>query len=187
VYGRARNMSRRLRALLVTRYLNRRGVIAEGAPSFNGPWPTIENEGAVLMGRGCTFNAFRLPAHIVVREQASLEIGAGSYLNDGVNICATQSIRIGRDARIGDMTYIYDTHFHEVTPHSGRGQAPVVIGANVWIGANCTVLAGASIGDHSVIGAGSVVTGSIPERSLAVGCPARVIRSLEVPKDWARE
>lgn len=56
--------------------------------------------------------------------------------------------------------------------------APVRIGRNVWVGARCTITAGASIGDHSVIGANSVVTGAIPAQCLAAGVPARVIRRL---------
>ncbi|MBO6082618.1 MAG: sugar O-acetyltransferase, partial [Bacteroidales bacterium] len=55
---------------------------------------------------------------------------------------------------------------------------PVTIGNDVWIGGNVTILPGVTIGDNAVIGAGSVVTESIPANSLAVGTPARVIREL---------
>jgi acetyltransferase-like isoleucine patch superfamily enzyme len=55
----------------------------------------------------------------------------------------------------------------------------VIIGDNVWIGGNATILPGTTIGDNCVIGAGSVVTKSIPHNSLAVGNPARVIRETE--------
>ncbi|WP_343206255.1 DapH/DapD/GlmU-related protein [Arthrobacter yangruifuii] len=57
--------------------------------------------------------------------------------------------------------------------------APITIGRNVWLGSNVTVLPGISIGDDSVVAAGAVVTRDIPPRSLAVGAPAKVIRSLE--------
>ena len=56
---------------------------------------------------------------------------------------------------------------------------PITVGNNVWIGAQVCVLPGVSIGDNSVIGAGSVVTKSIPANSVAVGNPCRVIRKLE--------
>lgn len=49
---------------------------------------------------------------------------------------------------------------------------------NVWIGSNSTILPGVTVGDNAVIGAGSVVTKDIPENMIAVGSPARVIRSI---------
>ena len=55
---------------------------------------------------------------------------------------------------------------------------PITVGDNVWIGANVSVLPGVSIGDNSVIGAGSVVTRSIPANVLAAGNPCRVIREI---------
>ncbi|MCQ2222528.1 MAG: acyltransferase [Bacteroidaceae bacterium] len=54
----------------------------------------------------------------------------------------------------------------------------IVIEDDVWIGANCVITAGVHIGEHSVIGAGSVVTKDIPPHSLAVGSPAKVIKSI---------
>lgn len=55
---------------------------------------------------------------------------------------------------------------------------PVEIGDNVWIGGGCILLAGVTIGENSVIGAGSVVTRSIPANCVAAGNPCRVLRSL---------
>jgi acetyltransferase-like isoleucine patch superfamily enzyme len=56
---------------------------------------------------------------------------------------------------------------------------PIVIGSNVYIGINCTIMPGVNIGDNVIIGAGSVVTRDIPSGSVAVGVPARVIKSLD--------
>jgi acetyltransferase-like isoleucine patch superfamily enzyme len=69
-----------------------------------------------------------------------------------------------------------DSRFHPAAPDVPVRSAPVYIGHNVWIGTNSIILAGASIGDHSVIAAGSVVAGDIPGRAVAGGAPARVIR-----------
>lgn len=56
--------------------------------------------------------------------------------------------------------------------------SPVKIGKNVWIGSNSTILPGVTIGDNAIIGAGSVVTKDIPADMIAVGNPAKVIRSI---------
>jgi maltose O-acetyltransferase len=55
---------------------------------------------------------------------------------------------------------------------------PITIGDNVWIGGGASIMPGVSIGDDSVIGAGSVVTRDVPPRSLAVGSPAKLLRTL---------
>ena len=55
----------------------------------------------------------------------------------------------------------------------------IAVGSNVWIGGNVTVLAGVSIGDNCVIGAGSVVTKDIPDNSLAFGNPCKVVRKID--------
>nr|WP_268998954.1 DapH/DapD/GlmU-related protein [Leptospira interrogans] len=78
-----------------------------------------------------------------------------------------------------------DSSFHALWPPEGRLTNPdfesdddVVIGNNVWLGSQVIVLKGVKIGDNSVIGAGSVVTKSIPENCLAAGNPAKPIRFL---------
>jgi maltose O-acetyltransferase len=78
-----------------------------------------------------------------------------------------------------------DTDFHPLSPVnriSAKAEdascAPVFIGRNVFVGANSLILKGVTIGDNSVIGAGSVVTSSIPENVIAAGNPCRVIRAL---------
>lgn len=56
--------------------------------------------------------------------------------------------------------------------------APIVIGRNVWIGANVTILKGVTVGDDAVVAAASVVTKDVPAGSIVVGSPARVVRSV---------
>ncbi len=85
------------------------------------------------------------------------------------------------------MTFIYDTDFHEISPDAPTRYSPVIIGGNVWIGANSMILPGAVIGDHTVVAAGSIVTGEIPAKSLAIGSPARVVKKLDVPDGWIRK
>ena len=130
---------------------------------------------------------YRTVQRFSVREGAVLHIGAGGYINDGVTICATRSVRIGNNVRIADQVFIYDTDFHPVSPDTPTRQLPVHIGHNVWIGAKAAVLAGTTIGDNSVIAAGAVVSGDIPANCVAGGVPAKVIRTFAAPPaDWAR-
>lgn len=118
-----------------------------------------------------------------------LEIGDRVAVNSDVHIACVESVKIGDDVLIGSRVYISD-HNHGRYDENGDDDSsprnppnkrliharPVKIGKNVWIGENVSILAGADIGDGCVIGANSVVTGYIPEGSIAVGSPARMIK-----------
>lgn len=67
-----------------------------------------------------------------------------------------------------------------------EGDRPVTIGDYVWIGMNCLILKGVTIGEGAIIGAGSVVTRDVPPFCLAAGSPARVLRSLQ-PDESAQQ
>jgi acetyltransferase-like isoleucine patch superfamily enzyme len=93
-------------------------------------------------------------------------------------------VTIGDNVAVGTNSTIVDTDFHPVDPRLRRENpakaktAPVVIEDDVFIGMNCLILKGVTIGRGGVIGAGSVVTKSVPPGMLAVGNPARVAREL---------
>ncbi len=176
----------RIKIYIIKWHFKRNSATLIDLPVIIGLLPQLVNEGSLHIAINANFRAFRLRHRIRVWKNASLKIGENVFLNDGVNICATLNICIGNHTKIGDQTYIYDSDFHQVSPDVPIRQAPVSIGSNVWIGANSMVLAGASIGDNSVIAAGSVVTGSIPANCLAAGSPAKVIRLLTIPAGWIR-
>jgi maltose O-acetyltransferase len=91
-------------------------------------------------------------------------------------------IRIGRDGLFGAHVEIFDSNFHDLDPRRRVGgtpkMAPVDIAENVFVGMSVKILKGVTIGADSVIGAGAVVTSSIPSGVIAAGNPARVIREL---------
>jgi acetyltransferase-like isoleucine patch superfamily enzyme len=182
-----RNALSRFKTFFIKRTLSLQNVAYESPPIYSGVWPRIKNEGKILLAGNCSFRSFRTRPYITVLKDAVLEIGQGTFMNDGVNLCAKSSIKIGANCKIGDMTYIYDTDFHQVSPQYPTKCAPISIGSNVWIGANSMILAGSKIGDHSVIAAGSIVVGEIPAKTLAAGSPATVIRQLDMPDDWVRD
>ena len=132
-------------------------------------------ETATKMGKG---NILLQPCS----SKSVVTIGAGTMLSNNVSIVAMDKITIGERCLIGDMTQMLDCDSHELEPTRrffGMGPIePIHIGNNVWIGSRVLILKGVSIGDNSVIGAGSIVTRSIPSNSLAVGIPAKVVRTL---------
>ena len=110
----------------------------------------------------------------------NIRLGRRVFINAGCRFQDQGGITIGDDCLIGHNAVIA-TLQHDIAP-SRRGDlipSPVVIGNNVWLGANVTVLPGVTIGDDAVVGAGSVVTKDVPARTLAVGSPARVVRTIE--------
>jgi acetyltransferase-like isoleucine patch superfamily enzyme len=118
-----------------------------------------------------------------------VSIGDRCLIGRGSGIVAHRSIEIGDDVWTGHNVYLTDmNHGYEDVdlPISVQNQpeAPVVIGDGSWLGHGVVVLPGAHIGRHVVIGANSVVTGTIPDFSVAVGAPARVIRVHDADQGW---
>ena len=115
---------------------------------------------------------------------ATIEIEGDVQINNNAFIKSEgPGIRIRRRALIGSYVEIFDSDFHELHPDRRRGgspaMGPVELGENVFIGDGAKILKGVTIGADSVIGAGSVVTSSIPAGVVAAGNPARVIRPLD--------
>ena len=109
----------------------------------------------------------------------NIHIGSRVFINSGCKFQDQGGIYIGDGALIGHNTTLATLN-HGMLPEE-RGDLiprPIRIGKNVWIGSDCTILPGVTIGDNAVIGAGSVVTKDIPENMIAVGSPAKVIRSI---------
>ncbi|OYW71525.1 MAG: acetyltransferase, partial [Verrucomicrobia bacterium 12-59-8] len=132
------------------------------------------------------FRTFRTQTRIDVFKGASLIIGDGCFINDGVNICCSAAITIGPNTKIADWVVFYDTDFHPIQPSDPVNSERITVGKNVWIGARAMILPGSTIGDHSIIAAGAIVRGHIPERSIAAGVPAKVIKTFTCDDDWIR-
>lgn len=121
----------------------------------------------------------------ITAKYGRLEIGARSHIGQFSVICARDAVTIGNDCLIAEHVTIRDQDHRFgadlVTAKAGFITRPVAIGNNVWIGAKATVTKGVTIGDNVVIGANSVVTRDVPANSVAIGAPARVVRTIGGP------
>lgn len=122
-------------------------------------------------------------SYITASNDAKISIGQNSYISQEVIINSRYSIEIGRNVLIGYQVMMMDYDAHTIHQDSDQQQEPktnrkkgIVINDNVWIGAKVTILKGVTIGAGSVIGANSCVVSDIPENSIAVGNPAKIVR-----------
>ncbi|AMV24792.1 Maltose O-acetyltransferase [Gemmata sp. SH-PL17] len=110
----------------------------------------------------------------------NIHLGEKVYFNFNCVLLDVCEIRIGARTLIGPAVQIYAaTHPLDAELRKTREFGkPVTIGSDVWIGGGAIICPGATIGDRTVIGAGSVVTGHIPAGVIAVGNPCRVVREV---------
>lgn len=108
-------------------------------------------------------------------------IGEATFINHGAYLMDAGKITIGSHCFIGPNCGMY-TAIHAMLPEErNRGierAKPIVLGDNVWLGGDVTILPGVTIGSNTVIGAGSVVTKDIPSGVVAAGNPCRVMREI---------
>lgn len=118
-----------------------------------------------------------------------LENGASLKIGNNVGMSSTRmwvhdSVTIGNNVKIGACVLITDTDAHPLdflarrTSNDGTKSAPILIEDDVWVGAHSIILKGVTIGARSIIGAGSVVTKSIPADCVAAGNPCKVIKTI---------
>ena len=122
----------------------------------------------------------------------NVTVGKGVFINFGATILAQASVTLGDRVMMGPNCSLI-TVGHPVNDHEMRAEGweiakPISVGCNTWFGANVTVLPGVTIGEDCVVGAGSLVTRDVPDNSLVLGSPGRVVRKLEDNEDrWERQ
>lgn len=117
---------------------------------------------------------------------ASLTLGNNVKIMHYTTLAANVRIVIGALTQIAENCSIRDSDHGLSVGQSIQFQqvsTPTIIGEDVWIGRGVAILRGSHIGDGSAVGANAVVKGTLPARSIAVGVPARVIRTREAPRD----
>ncbi|GAB2718027.1 glycosyltransferase [Paenibacillus thermoaerophilus] len=161
-------------------------IIQQGCQLHGTEEMSIGN--GVFVRTGCWFNVVTK----VTGERPKIIIGDGCQFNKGVSISAANRIVLERFSLYGSNTFIVDTQheyrrigipvlYQGITETNGE----TVVGEGAWIGANCLISGGVRIGKGSVIGANSVVIRNIPDYSVAVGAPAKVIKMFDTAAaDW---
>lgn len=120
--------------------------------------------------------------HVYLDANRFIEIGDDTHIDVFTSIYGHGGVKIGKMCAIAAGVRIYSqTNQYNINPKlpiikQPRKYGRVIIGDDVWIGANAVILPGVKIGSHSIIGAGAVVTKDIPKYSVAVGIPAKVIK-----------
>jgi maltose O-acetyltransferase len=112
-----------------------------------------------------------------------ISIGANCFVNYDAVLLDCAPITVGDDVSIGPraqlLAALHPVDDYEARRQSWESASPIVIGDNAWLAAGVIVCAGVTIGENSVIGAGSVVTRDVPAHVFAAGNPCRVIRRIE--------
>lgn len=125
----------------------------------------------VSIGEGTWLRTDLGPVHIVAFDGARITLGALGFLN-GCQLSAKRELRTGRRAWIGPGSRVFDSDQHDLDSEHPEVAQAVTIGDCVWVASDVTILRGVTIGEHSVIGARSLVIQDIPPHTLAFGQPA---------------
>ncbi len=162
--------------------------------SLGTPYIIVARGGSCKIGRNFRMNndvrgnpiGGKMKCIFFVDRDAKLTIGENVGISQTTLICH-KSITIGNNVMIGGGAKIYDTDFHSID-HTIRGKnridqqntkrVPVIIKNNAFIGAYSLILKGVTVGENSVIGAGSVVTKSVPDNQIWAGNPAKFIKNI---------
>lgn len=150
------------------------------------PRITRKDGGRIILEEGATLNVATWSNPLNDNRGMRIHAAKGALIRFAAHSGASSSrmiahsgIEIGAGTLIGAGSLLCDSDMHEVPLGCGgtAKTAPIKIGRHVFIGTNCTILKGVSIGDAAVIGANSLVNRDIPPGVLAAGNPARVIRN----------
>lgn len=117
----------------------------------------------------------------------NITVGKNVFINACCHFQDQGGITLGDNCLVGHNV-VFATLNHGFAPEERQSMlpAPIVVGRNVWIGSNSTILQGVTIGDNSIIAAGSVVTKDVPANAIVAGVPARFIRSIS-PEEEKRQ
>jgi len=157
-------------------YLERRRNVSVHGSAEVDPNSKFGADGPIVIGAECRIRR----RAVIAPSGGRIEIGENSLVNAFTMLIGHGSIRVGADVLIGPHTVIAaanHTFSDSDTPivQQEISKEGIEIHDDVWIGANCTVLDGVTLGEGAVVAAGSVVTESVPEHAIVAGAPAEQV------------
>ena len=150
---------------------------------FNGPVHVEHPFSKIRIG---SYSRIGVRCYFLAKAPGRIVIGENAYINVNCYITSCNGIQIGDNVLIAENVSIRD-YDHEYSDTGkpiflqGLRDAPIYIGDDVWIGRGVMITSGVTIGKGCIIGANAVVTKDLPDYSIAVGIPARVIRTRKNP------
>ena len=160
-----------------------RGILKKHKFKSCGKLTRIEKNVRIWKTRGEIILGDRVLLHQGVKlsclgaeKKAQIKIGNRSYIGDRTEIHAGDLVEIGNGCNISWNCTILDRDYHKLCSNEEIIK-PVKICDNVWIGCNCIILKGVTIGEGAVVAAGSVVTKDVPPKALVGGNPAKIIKT----------
>jgi len=153
-----------------------RVVIDDGLVTERSPGALrihVEEGGELHIGPGAWLRTEVGPIQLVVHKGARIAFGSGAWLN-GCSLSSKVAIDCGERVWIGPGARVYDSDQHTLDAERTEQKAAIKMGSFIWVAAGVTLLKGAHLGSHVVVGADSLVTNPVPDHSLAFGVPARV-------------
>lgn len=178
-------------ALLITKVFYRPARLIRRPIYFRGKKYAVIGK-KLTIGHACRFDI------LCNKKLKSLIIGDNCEFGDNVHIVAHENVVIGNNVLLASKVFVSDvshgsyrgeSQSNPLTPPNSRELVtqPVSIGDNVWIGENVVILSGCKIGNGCVIGANSMVNSDIPDNSIAVGSPAKVVKCYNFNKNnWEK-
>jgi acetyltransferase-like isoleucine patch superfamily enzyme len=162
-----------------------RGRLQTDGLCFVGPGVTLEigKDAVIRLGRWSWIgHGSKIRAH-----EGVVEIGAKTVMGQECTISAFQHVSIGRECIVADRVMLIDFDHGVVEAErpirlQGIYKRDVHVGNNCWIGYGACILRGATIGDNSIVGTGTVVTKELPANSVSAGAPARLLRMRDEPE-----
>jgi len=161
----------------------------KGRPLIWGIWNVILYGPNINLGRGVIIvgaNGYKTNLTVIKKGKTEGEINIGDnvLVMNGVRISSASKISIGHNCMLANFCYLTDADWHDLYDRSqtpGK-TAPIHIKDGAWIGDSAIILKGVTVGENSVVGAGSVVSKDVPPNVVVAGNPARIIKQLDQKK-----
>jgi len=168
----------------------RRCNVSGATPKILDLFPLIQvGSGSELrFGENCCIWSTDRDQTVFYVPNGRLIVGNNVYINQGAVFLVEGgcAIILGDHSKIGNNVRIFTSNYHPVSEGESVRSGDVRLGRNCWIGTNVTILPNVTIGAHSVVATGSIVTKDVPEKSVIAGAPAKGIDVVTCSDDWIR-